>query len=38
MTFSPEGKHLITGLNDGSALVWDMDRLPARKTEERDSS
>ena len=35
MAFSPEGKHLITGLNDGTALVWDMDRVLARKKEER---
>jgi WD40 repeat protein len=35
MVFSPEGKHLTTGLNDGTALVWDLDRVPARKKAER---
>ena len=35
MVFSPEGKHLITGLHDGTALVWDMDRVPALKREQR---
>ena len=29
------GNHLITGLNDGTALVWDLARVLARKREER---
>jgi WD40 repeat protein len=33
MDFSPDGKYLITGLNDGTALVWDMDRVATRKEE-----
>ncbi len=30
MTFSADGKSLITGLNDGTALVWDLARVLAR--------
>ena len=35
MAFSLEGKHLITGLHDSTALVWDVDHLLARKKETR---
>ena len=31
MTFSADGKSLITGLNDGTALVWDLARVLARR-------
>ena len=31
MTFSVDGKSLITGLNDGTALVWDLPQLRARR-------
>ena len=35
MAFSSEGKYLITGMHDSTALVWDFDSLLARKKEER---
>ncbi len=31
MTFAADGKSLITGLNDGTALVWDLARVLARR-------
>ncbi len=31
MTFSADGKSLITGLNDGTALVWDLARVLAQR-------
>ena len=31
MAFSADGKSLITGLNDGTALVWDLARMLARR-------
>jgi WD40 repeat protein len=31
MTFSADGESLITGLNDGTALVWDLARVLARR-------
>ncbi len=33
MTFAADGKSLITGLNDGTALVWDLQRLLAPRRE-----
>jgi WD40 repeat protein len=30
MTFSTDGKYLITGLTDGTALVWDLAHVLAR--------
>jgi WD40 repeat protein len=37
VTFSEDGKSLITGLNDGTALVWDLARMfgPRARKEER---
>ncbi len=37
MTFAADGKSLITGLNDGTALVWDLARVlaPGTQKEER---
>jgi WD40 repeat protein len=32
LSLSPDGKYLITGLNDQTALVWDLGRVLARKT------
>ena len=34
MTFSADGKSLITGLNDETALVWDLARVLAGKDRE----
>ncbi len=36
LTFSADGESLITGLNDGTALVWDMARVLARRARKED--
>jgi WD40 repeat protein len=36
MTFSSDGKSLITALNDGTALVWDLARVLAPKAQQEE--
>jgi WD40 repeat protein len=36
MTFSSDGKYLVTGLNDQTALVWDMAHVLARTTKKEE--
>jgi RNA polymerase sigma factor (sigma-70 family) len=36
MTFSSDGKYFITGLNDGTALVWDLAHVLARRARKAD--